>query len=174
MEKLFSIPLLPVEYERYGALKTVRTLSQMRTLYSDQDSVDRILESGDPVIYEVYELPHPNDETDLLANVTVLYPGRVGREPYMTKGHFHAEPDTAEAVIGISGSGEMLVQNRAGELRSLPVMAGHIAYAGGGWGHRVVNTGTEKLVFFAVSGANIVHDYETAARLNFKPYAEGR
>jgi len=171
MEKLFSIPLLPQDYEQYGALKTVRRLSQMSTLYSDQAAVERLLQDGDPIVYEVYELPHPNDETDLLANITVLYPGRVGDEPYMTKGHFHKEPDTAEAVIGISGSGELLVQNREGELRSLPVEAGRISYAGGGWGHRVVNTGTEKLVFFAVSGANIVHDYETAARLNFKPVA---
>jgi glucose-6-phosphate isomerase len=170
MEKLFSIPLLPMEYERYGALKTVRMLSQIKFLYADQDAVNRILVTSDPVVYEVYELPHPNDDTDLLVNITVLYPGLVGSEPYMTKGHFHAEPDTAEAVIGISGSGDLLVQNRSGELRNLPVSAGRISYAGGGWGHRVVNTGTDKLVFFAVSGANIAHDYETSARLNFKPF----
>ncbi|MFC5653274.1 glucose-6-phosphate isomerase family protein [Paenibacillus solisilvae] len=168
MEKLFSIPLLPADYETYGALKTVRRLSQMKSLYADQEAADRLLENGDPVIYEVYELPHPNDETDLLVNITVLYPGYVGDEPYMTKGHFHREPDTAEAVIGLSGEGELLVQNREGELRSLKVAAGRISYAGGGWAHRVVNTGSENLVFFAVSGANIVHDYETAAELNFK------
>ncbi|WP_167577634.1 glucose-6-phosphate isomerase family protein [Ammoniphilus sp. YIM 78166] len=173
MEKLFSIPLLPMDYEKYGALKTRRVLSQMKGLYLDQEAVEKQLAIEDPVIYEVYELPHPNDETDLLANITVLYPGKIGDEFYMTKGHFHLEPDTAEAVIGIAGSGEMLVQNREGVLKSLAVLPGYISYAGGGWGHRVVNTGTEQLVFFAVSGANIIHDYDTAAKLNFKPVMKG-
>lgn len=168
MDKLFAIPLLPHDYAAHGALKTSRTLSQMKTLFTDTDAVERMLAVDDPVLYDVYELPHPNDETDLLVNITVLYAGRVGDDFYMTKGHFHREPDTAEAVIGISGGGEMLVQNRAGVLKRLPVLPGYISYAGGGWGHRVINTGTDKLVFFAVSGANIVHDYETAARLNFK------
>jgi glucose-6-phosphate isomerase len=141
----------------------------MKALFLDQEAVNERLQQEDPVIYEVYELPHPNDETDLLVNITVLFAGKIGDEHYMTKGHFHREPDTAEAVIGIAGKGEMVVQNREGQLRSLAVLPGYISYAGGGWGHRVINTGEEQLVFFAVSGANIVHDYETAQRLNFKP-----
>ncbi|WP_135552630.1 glucose-6-phosphate isomerase family protein [Paenibacillus cymbidii] len=164
----FAIGLTPADYEKHGALVTRRTLSQLQALYTDREAVERQLAEGDPVVYEVYELPHPNDETDLLVNITVLYPGKVGEEPFMTKGHFHAEPDTAEAVIGLSGSGEMLIQRRNGELRRLVVAEGKISYAGGGWSHRVINTGDVPLVFFAVSGANIVHDYDTAARLNFK------
>ncbi|MBD2847441.1 glucose-6-phosphate isomerase [Paenibacillus sp. IB182496] len=168
MDKCFSIPLKPADYKSYGALVTRRTLSQLKALYVDQAAVERLLEDGDPTVYEVYELPYPNDETDLLANITVLHPGQVGDEFFMTKGHFHGEPDTAEAVIGIAGRGEMLIQHRGGELRSLLVAEGYISYSPGGWGHRVINSGDEELVFFAVSGANIRHDYETAARLNFK------
>jgi glucose-6-phosphate isomerase len=165
---LFAVPLTPAEYERFGALVTKRTLSQMRSLYADQAAVEDRLAREDPIIYEVYELPHPYDETDLLVNITCLYPGRVGDEYYMTKGHFHARPDSAEAVIGLSGEGELVVQNRAGEVRKLSVRPGQISYAGGGWGHRDINTGNDPLVFLAISGANIVHDYETAARLNFR------
>jgi Thermophilic glucose-6-phosphate isomerase and related metalloenzymes len=165
---LFAVLLTPAEYERFGALVTKRTLSQMRSLYADQAAVADRLAREDPLIYEVYELPHPNDESDLLVNITRLYPGKVGDEYYMTKGHFHARPDTAEAVIGLSGAGELVVQNRAGEVRKLPVRPGQISYAGGGWGHRVINTGDDPLVFLAISGANIVHDYETAERLNFR------
>ncbi|MDI4645137.1 M81 family metallopeptidase [Cohnella hashimotonis] len=166
-EPIFAIPFSPAGYEKYGAHVTRRRLSQLRHLYGDPVAVDQILAREDPVVYEVYEMPYPYRETDLLINITVLYPGRVGGEPYMTKGHFHAEPDTAEAVIGLEGDGEMLLQRRDGELRKVPVSEGTISYAGGGWAHRVVNTGSRPLVFFAVSGANIVHDYETAERLNF-------
>lgn len=168
-EPLFAIPFDPQGYSKYGAHVIRRHLSQLKSLYDDQDAVDRLLADGDPVVYEVYEMPHPYTAADLLINITVLYPGRVGDQFYMTKGHFHAEPDTAEAVIGLAGSGTMLVQRRDGELHRVPVGPGLISYAGGGWAHRVVNTGGEPLVFFAVSGANIVHDYETAMRLNFKP-----
>lgn len=167
-DKLFAIPLTPLDYKAQGALVTVRSLSQMKPLYRDAAAVDDILLRDDPVIYEVYEMPHPSDETDLLVNITVLYPGEVGGEPYMTKGHFHRAPDTAEAVIGLEGEGELLVQKRDGTLRRLPVKPGMISYAGGGWAHRVINTGSEKLVFLAISGANIDHDYETAANLNFR------
>lgn len=167
-EPIFAIPFSPAGYEKYGAHVIRRRLSQLRHLYGDSEAVDQILAHEDPVVYEVYEMPYPYRETDLLINITVLYPGYVGSEPYMTKGHFHAEPDTAEAVIGMGGEGEMLLQRRDGELRRVPVCERTISYAGGGWAHRVVNTGVRPLVFFAVSGANIVHDYETAERLNFR------
>jgi glucose-6-phosphate isomerase len=167
-DKCFSIQLTVADYTTQGALKTVRRLSQMKTLYSDQAAVESILLQGDPVIYEVYELPHPNDESDLLVNITVLYPGRVGSENYMTKGHFHREPDTAEAVIGLDGEGELVVQKRDGTLRIMPVNPGRVSYAGGGWAHRVINTGENNLRFLAISGANIDHDYEMSSVLNFK------
>ncbi|THF72909.1 M81 family metallopeptidase [Cohnella fermenti] len=167
-EPVFAIPFDPAGYARNGAKVIKRRLSQLRHLYSDKAAVDLLLGNEDPVVYEVYEMPHPYAPTDLLINLTVLFPGQAGGEPYMTKGHFHAEPDTAEAVIGLEGEGEMLLQRRDGELRKVPVRQGWISYAGGGWAHRVVNTGNKPLVFFAVSGANIVHDYETAERLNFR------
>ncbi|WP_274362036.1 glucose-6-phosphate isomerase family protein [Paenibacillus thermotolerans] len=169
INRCFSIPLTVQGYADQGALVTVRKLSQMRDLFSDPKAVADLLEHDDPVIYEVYELPHPNDASDLLVNITVLYPGFVGGERYMTKGHFHRNPDTAEAVIGLEGEGELIVQQRDGVLQRLPVGPGRISYAGGGWGHRVINTGGQKLAFLSVSGANIEHDYETSAILNFKP-----
>jgi len=167
-EPVFAIPFSPVGYLQAGAHVIRRRLSQLRHLYEDAGAVDQLLAEGDPIVYEVYEMPYPYQATDLLINITVLYPGRVGAQWHMTKGHFHAEPDTAEAVIGLSGSGEMLLQRRDGELRRVPVGQGLISYAGGGWAHRVVNTGSQPLVFFAVSGADILHDYETAERLNFR------
>lgn len=167
-EPVFAIPFSPVGYLQAGAHVIRRRLSQLRHLYEDAAAVEQLLADGDPVVYEVYEMPYPYRATDLLINITVLYPGRVGAQWHMTKGHFHAEPDTAEAVIGLSGSGEMLLQRRDGELRRVPVGQGLISYAGGGWAHRVVNTGSRPLVFFAVSGADILHDYETAERLNFR------
>ncbi len=167
-EPIFAIPFSPEGYAKYGARVTKRTLSQLKPLYDDQAAVDALLACGDPVVYEVYEMPYPYSDTDLLINITVLFPGRVGRQYHMTKGHFHAEPDTAEAVIGLEGEGEMLLQRRNGELRRVAVGKGMISYSGGGWSHRVVNTGLRPLIFFAVSGANIVHDYATAQHLNFK------
>ena len=79
------------------------------------------------------------------------------------------QSDTAEAVFGLQDEGELLLQCREGAVQSLPASPGRISYAGGGWAHRVVNTSDQELHFLAISGANIDHDYETSAALNFKP-----
>lgn len=166
--KNFTSELSVGAYLKAGANKTVRTLSQLKDLYSNREEVNRILENEDPVLYEVFEMPPSPKETDLLVNITVLHAGVVGEEPFMTKGHFHQDPDTGEVVIGLKGSGILLLQNRKGEIQEFPVEEGKVSYAAGGWGHRVINTGKEDLHFLAISGANMIHDYETAVKLNFK------
>ena len=79
--------------------KIERRLSHMQGMYQDVAETETILRRDDPLIYEVYAVDVPEEEGQLLHSLTVLYPGRVGDEYYMTKGHFHVAMDTAEICL---------------------------------------------------------------------------
>ena len=68
---------------------TKRYLSQMKDMYYDTDAVNEVLKSDDPLVYEFHELGGPERAGDLAFGTTILYPGIIGNEYFMTKGHFH-------------------------------------------------------------------------------------
>ena len=100
---------------------TKRYLSQMKDMYYDTDSAERILEESDPLIYEFHELGCPERSGDLAFGTTILYPGCVGDEYYMTKGHFHTILETAEVYYTLSGEGYMVMENPEGDTLELPL-----------------------------------------------------
>ena len=146
--------------------KTVRKLSDMKGFYTDQGAVARILEDGDPVIYEVYarESEGPGN---LSYAVTVINPGDVGGECFMTKGHFHDKP-TAELYLGLEGEGILLLQNRQGDTKKLRLEPGRVSYVSKDCAHRVINTGSSKLKFLAIYSSDSGHDYGTIEKEGFK------
>mgnify|MGYP000116902279 FL=1 len=82
---------------------TKRYLSQMKNMYQDQEAVEEILKHEDPLIYEFYELGCPERAGDLAFGTTMIHPGKIGNEYYMTKGHFHQIVDTAEVYYTLKG-----------------------------------------------------------------------
>ena len=81
---------------------TRRYLSQFPDFFSDREAARTILETEDPLIYEVQDMLPPSHPGDLAFGITRLYPGKIGKEYYMTKGHFHVIPDTAEIYYCLS------------------------------------------------------------------------
>src|SRR5512147_2824719 len=113
-----------------------RTLSHMRGMYADDAARARILaREGDRLIYEVYPVNIPEEEGQVLHSTTVLYPGKIGDEFHMTKGHFHVKRNRAEVYLGLSGEGYLLLQTDAGEVSSVPMKSGTIAYVPPYWAH---------------------------------------
>ncbi|TET52054.1 MAG: hypothetical protein E3J64_05810, partial [Anaerolineales bacterium] len=93
-----------------------RRLSDMHGMYQDTSETEAVLERGDPLIYEVQVVDVPERAGHLLHCLTVLQPGRVGDEYYMTKGHFHVAMDTAEIYLGLEGEGYLLMQTTEGDV----------------------------------------------------------
>ena len=89
---------------------TKRYLSQMKNMYQDQEAVEEILKHEDPLIYEFYELGCPERSGDLAFGTTMIHPGKIGNEYYMTKGHFHQIVDTAEVYYTLKGEGYMMLE----------------------------------------------------------------
>jgi glucose-6-phosphate isomerase len=144
-----------------------RRLSHMRGMYQDVAETEAILKRDDPLVYEVYTVEVPEEEGQLLHGLTVLHPGRVGDEYYMTKGHFHVVMDTAEIYLGLEGKGCILMQTKEGDFQALEMERGTIAYVPPQWAHRTVNTGTGPFVFVAVWPGHSGHDYGTIEERGF-------
>ncbi|MCG2767016.1 MAG: cupin domain-containing protein [Anaerolineae bacterium] len=149
-----------------GATKFIRQLSDMQEMFSDSEAVQSVLESGNAVIYEYWESESEGPEEGLSYSITCIHTGTVGREYYMTKGHFHIT-DGDEIYLVLKGQGLMLLQTRDGEARTLEMSPGKLCYVPTNWAHRNVNTGSEDLVFLCVWGPRIDSDYAVIARSGF-------
>jgi len=109
----------------------------------------------------------PEEAGHLNLGTTILYPGKIGEEFYMTKGHFHAKEASSEVYLGLRGEGLIVLQSRTGNSEYLGMSKGDVIYVPPGWGHRTVNVGAEKLSFFFVYHADAGHDYESVQRQGF-------
>ena len=146
-----------------------RRLSSLGGQYADSDAYRRLLESGDPIIYEVYEISRPEVAGELRTGLSVVHAGRVGNEYLMTKGHFHAVVDTAETYYCVKGRGVLLMENAQGDWAVEELVPGRAVYVAPGWAHRSINTGDEEdLVTLFTYPANAGHDYGTIERQGFR------
>jgi glucose-6-phosphate isomerase len=99
--------------------------------------------------------------------VTEIQAGQVGDEYFMTHGHFHAKRDRAEYYGTIQGSGSLILMNEKRETRAEEMTLGSLHYIPGRTAHRVANTGTEPLSFWACWPSDAGHDYATIDSYGF-------
>jgi glucose-6-phosphate isomerase len=152
----------------YFNKKSIVRLSDLRDFFFDKAAVDRTLLGGqNPIVYEVYDNSQPQSEGHLNFGVTVISPGKVGSEYFMTRGHYHTKEHTSEVYLGIEGEGVILLQRRSGEVACLPIMKGKVIYVPPSWAHRTINTGDGKFSFFYVYSADAGHDYESIRKSGF-------
>jgi glucose-6-phosphate isomerase len=145
-----------------------RTLSAMRGYYADVQSYERMLAAGDIALYEVYEVLRPVIPGELLHGTSILHPGKVGDEYFMTKGHFHAVLDTAEVYHVLQGEGLMVMETPEGDWAVEELGAGRVLYVPPGWAHRSVNTGSQQdLITLFVYPGHSGHDYGTIESQGF-------
>ena len=138
----------------------VRKASDMKGYYKNENSLQELIDSkGDPVHYEVFEVPVPEENGHLMYCISTLQPGLVGDEFFMTKGHYHSIPGTAEIYLCLKGSGYMLMKTEEGEWKAEEMSRGRMVYVPPFWAHRSVNTGKEPLVSFCVYPGDAGHNY---------------
>jgi glucose-6-phosphate isomerase, archaeal len=145
----------------------VRKLSHMKGMYLDAEAETERIGREDPVIYSFGERVLPEENGHLQLASTVIYPGKVGEEYFMTKGHYHRRPDTSEVYLGLEGEGILLMQTVDGDFSSLVIKPGTVAYIPPFWGHRMVNTERVPFVFFAVYPGDSGHNYGDIEKTGF-------
>jgi glucose-6-phosphate isomerase, archaeal len=146
-----------------------RRLSDLQGQFLDREAYQQMLAQEDTLLYEVYEIQRPEQAGELLMGVSVVHPGKVGREFFMTKGHFHARLETAEVYYCLKGEGYMVMENPAGETAVEPLLPGKVLYVPPCWAHRSVCTsGREDLATFFVYPGDAGHDYGAIERQGFR------
>ena len=147
---------------------TTRHLSKMAGMYADADAFEAML-PDDPLVYEFYEMGLPERDGDVAFGTSITYPGKVGDEYFMTKGHFHTILDTAEVYYCLAGTGMMLMENPDGDWEARELNPGTALYVPGRYAHRSVNTGSNgPLVTFFAFRADAGHDYGTIETKGFR------
>ncbi|HET7727637.1 MAG TPA: glucose-6-phosphate isomerase family protein [Candidatus Limnocylindrales bacterium] len=142
-------------------LLTERRVGDMRGQYAADG------EAADELVYRVLGIPVPETNSEIQCSTTILEPGLVGDEYFMTKGHFHEVRDRSEVYLGLAGEGRLLLATEDGQHRVEPLRSGTVNYIPGGWAHRSINVGSEPLVFFAVYVGDAGHDYGTIEERGF-------
>ena len=146
-----------------------RYLSAMAGQYQDPDAYDALLAQEDALLYEVYETRRPEVAGELLNGLSVLHPGKVGDEYFMTKGHFHAVLETAEVYYTMKGEGVMIMETPEGDWAVEEMRPGNVLYVPPRWAHRSVNTSpSEDLLFFFVYPGHSGHDYGAIEQTGFR------
>ena len=156
---------IPSHYDNH----ITRHMSAMEGQYSDAAAYQQMLSKGDPLLYEVYELKLPEVAGHLLHGISIVHPGKVGNEYFMTKGHYHTVLDTAEVYYCQKGRGYMVMETPEGDWAVEALHPGAVLYVPPRWAHRSVNSSLEEdLVTFFVYPGNAGHDYGTIEEQGFR------
>ena len=128
-----------------------------------------MIEEENPMIYEFYELGMPEKPNDLAFGTTILYPGKVGSEYFMTKGHFHSVLETGEVYHCLKGTGMIVMETPEGDWAVEELCPNMVLYVPPRWAHRSVNTGLDEdlVTFFSYPGHS-GHDYGTIETQGFR------
>ena len=164
----FGIPgpeFIPSQYDNH----IQRNLSKMEGQYQDQDAFNSMLSNEDSLLYEVYELKRPEVAGEILHGVSIVHPGKVGNEYFMTKGHYHTVLDTAEIYYTLKGEGYMVMETPEGDWAVEKLIPGSVLYVPPRWAHRSVNiSSNEDLVMFFAYPGNAGHNYASIETQGFR------
>jgi glucose-6-phosphate isomerase, archaeal len=164
----YSLPF-PGFQPTYFDNHIVRRLSNLRGQFYDQVAYDAMLAKEDTALYEVYEIKRPEVEGELLSGISIVHPGKVGDEFFMTKGHFHTVLETAELYYCLSGEGFMVMETPEGETAIESLAPGKVLYVPPRWAHRSVCTSSqEDLITFFVYPGHAGHNYGTIEENGFR------
>lgn len=174
MENIKNLKSLAVKFNLENGLapekeSIKRMLSEMNGMYLDNEKLKEMLKKADMVVYEFYDLGIPENPSELAYGTTILYPGKVGDEFFMTKGHFHEKLDTAEIYYCIKGHGYLLMENPEGDVEVQEMTPGVSVYVPPRFAHRSINiSDMDPFIMFFVFRADAGHDYKTIESKGFR------
>lgn len=156
---------IPEQYDRH----VTRRLSAMDGMFRDRQAYEVALEEGDVALYDVFEVQRPEDAGEMRHGISIVHPGTIGDEFYMTKGHFHSVLATGEVYYCLRGEGRLVMETPEGDWAVEEFRPGAVVYVPPRWAHRSVNTSPdEDLVTLFVYPAHAGHDYGSIEAQGFR------
>jgi len=152
-----------------GSLDRIsRRVGDLNDIFHDQRAYAAL--PKDKLVYEVVSsFPVPDGtEGGLFIGITYIYPGKVGDEYFMTKGHFHKIRNRAEVYVCMEGEGMLILMDEDRTRTWAEKMEpGSVHYINGFTAHRTANTGSGMLSFGACWPSDAGHDYDTISEHGF-------
>ncbi|MBS7653813.1 MAG: glucose-6-phosphate isomerase family protein [Candidatus Bathyarchaeia archaeon] len=142
----------------------VRKIKDMKGYFQNEEA--RSLMDPETIVYRVYRKMHP----EISYGITEIFPGKVGCEYFMTKGHFHKRIEAPGIYLCLKGLGIAILQheNEAYPTLIAPFEKGTIALMAPFYAHRVINIGEENLIFIGFSATDSGFMYGPLERKGFK------
>ncbi len=139
----FDYKSLKKDYDK----KVIRKFKDMKDRYKNTKGI-----KTNPLIYTVYIKDFKSFETGF----TVIEPGTINKEFYMTKGHKHKQV-TKEIYMVLKGKGKLMIQTNKTQIINLKKDKIYIIPQKSG--HRLINTGNKKLEVLTIYPKTSGHDY---------------
>ena len=147
--------------------ESVKTLRQLEGIFANTNA----LRGMDPntVVYRVQAwCPVPEGtEGALFWGNTVIEPGKVDSEYFMTHGHFHLKRGRTEYYATVEGEGALILMDETRKTWMEPMSAGSLHFIPPYVGHRVANVGGTPLRFLACWPSDAGHDYDSIRKHGF-------
>ncbi|MDO8508275.1 MAG: glucose-6-phosphate isomerase family protein [Nanoarchaeota archaeon] len=136
--------------------KVVVTLQDLEKNFKNpQNSKDN------PIIYEVLI----KKQSPINIGLTVLNPGAINKEFYMTRGHIHQKP-TPEFYILLDGKGLLLLQ-KSSIIKKIILKKGKITLIPPHYAHRLINIGEIKLKVLTIYDESSMPNYKIKFKKRF-------
>ena len=142
--------------------QSIRTLSELAPIFAGQ------VPDSEQVVYETHGCPgEVEGPPRLLYATTILNPGDVQGECFMTRGHFHTNTERGELVFTLKGSGVLILMDRDRETWVETMATGSVHEIDGRHAHRAANCGDEPLILLVAWMSDCGHDYESIKEFGF-------
>ena len=141
---------------RQSGKRSTTTLNDMREFFKDASDA-----KGNPVIYTVDFV----EEDEISYAVTTINPGKIGKENFMTKGHYHIK-NVSEVYYPLSGKG-VIVLRKGNKRKKIIMKKGVFHFIPAGWAHRTINSGNKKLIFLSIYPTDSGHNYDKIKKEGF-------
>ena len=138
-----------------------KSFNELAGMYENELEYNNMLPTWrNRVVYEVWEHRSSENKGDLVFGTSVMKPGRVGDEFFLTRGHQHQKAYCAEIYFCLSGKGVILMESPDGEIKALKLDKGQLVYVPPLWIHRSVNVGDSELVTLFTYNSDAGQNYE--------------
>ncbi|UZE93732.1 MAG: glucose-6-phosphate isomerase [Candidatus Pacearchaeota archaeon] len=142
--------------------KSIIKLRDMQRFFSDKAAVKNKLKQN-PLIYTVFRKQEKGTDYSL----TILEPGKIGKEHFMTRGHYHLKL-YPEIYVLLRGKGLLLIQNKKHfEVIKLEKNKPYYLPAKK-QAHRTVNLGKIRLELLTIQLAKAGHSYKKIEKKSFR------
>ena len=138
-----------------------KTFDELEGMYENEQEFQKMLPKWrNRVVYEVWEHRSSKNKGDLVFGTSVMKPGRVGNEFFLTRGHQHQKAYCAETYFCLRGKCVILMESPEGEIKALKFDKGQLVYVPPYWFHRSVNVGNSELITLFTYNSDAGQNYE--------------